>query len=107
MGQSPDIQAVSRLLEAELEATKAADVDGLLALRTDDFVSMPPNQPAVEGSQAVREFLDQMFNSVKPSGASFTFQDIVTSGDLAFARGSFEMTVIPTSGAEPIEDSGN
>ena len=104
--ESADIQALRRLLEADREASELADVDGMMALRTDDFVSMPPNQSAVEGSQAFRQFLGQMFGAFKPSSVSFVWKDLVASGDLAFARGEFEWTMIPTSGGEPIADSG-
>ena len=102
---SSDIEALRRLAEAETEASNAADLDAIMALRTDDFVSMPPNQPAVEGSQAVREFLGQMFKSFTPSDARFDCKDILASGDLGVVRGSFTWTITPAAG-EPTADGG-
>lgn len=58
------IAAVNDLREQEIVAAEAGDVEALLALRPEDFVAMPPDQQALRGKAAVRQFLSDMFEQV-------------------------------------------
>jgi len=105
--ESADVQTIRELLHAEEEASGAGDLDALMAIRTDDFVSIPPGSPAVQGKEAVRAFLSRMFDAFRPTKTEFGFEEIRVSGDLAFARGDYEMRLVPSSGGDPIRDRGN
>lgn len=57
-------ETLEELRQREVHAAEAGDVEALLALRTDDFVAMPPGHPPVRGTQDVRVFLEGMFSAI-------------------------------------------
>ena len=100
---SDDIAAINDLREHEIAAAKAGDVGTLLSLRVDDFVAMPPDQPAVRGREAVRGFLQGLFDQIDWEG-TFTSEDVVVAGDWAYDRGIFTGTATPSGGGgEPVK----
>lgn len=100
----PDRAAVSALVEDFDAALNAADVDALMATFAQNPVSMPPNQPAVTGREAVRafwsEFLEQ--GDLEVDNVLVQFQ---ADGDLLVARGTYTLSIAPAEG-EPMEDKG-
>lgn len=69
-----------------------ADWQALGALLTDNVVLLPPDQPIVEGKEAVLAWLRAF-----PSIGAFTTTVLDADGraDFAWARGTFAMTVEP------------
>jgi len=76
--------------------------DALAAGYSVDAVRMPPNQPPVEGRDAIRRWLEQL-----PPITSFSFRlvDLQGAGAVAFMRGSYSITAAPP-GVAPISDDG-
>ena len=76
--------------------------DALAAGYSIDAVRMPPNQPPVEGRDAIRRWLEQL-----PPITSFNFRlvDLQGAGAVAFMRGSYSITAAPP-GVAPVSDSG-
>jgi uncharacterized protein (TIGR02246 family) len=70
---------------------------------TEDGMLLPPNEPAVQGRGAIRHYLAQ-FPKVT------TFQtplvEMEGSGNLAYTRGTYEITFIPPGAKSPVKDSG-
>ena len=100
-----DVAAINHLRERETAAVKAGDVGTLLSLRTEDFVAMPPDQPVVRGTEAVRGFLQGMFDQIAWEG-TFTSEDVVVAGDWAYDRGIFTGTATPNGDGEPMPLDG-
>lgn len=50
-----DVTAIQNLVAAWKTAVEAGDIDGYMALYTDDIVQMPTDAPAVRGTQAIKE----------------------------------------------------
>jgi len=67
-----------------------------------DAVRMPPNQPPVEGRDAIRRGLEQL-----PPITSFNFRlvDLQGAGSVAFVRGSYSITAAPP-GVAAVTDTG-
>ena len=90
---SPEDVAHLRGLTAEwVRLSLGGDWDALCGLLTDDVTFLPPDQPLVVGKTAVRTWFDAF-----PPIRAFTATLVAAEGrpDLAWARGSFTMTVEP------------
>lgn len=87
------------------EAVQAGDLDRVASLYAEDAVLMPPGAPVVEGRSAIRDFLNG-FPEVE--SASFTHHEIEGRGDLAYVRGSYEITMLAVPGdtASTVTDRG-
>ena len=79
----------------------AQDFDALVKLYTHDVVVMPPNHPAVEGPDAVREWFKAF---PRASQFSLSISDIGGYGDVAYVRGHARMTLHPEGTAEPVDE---
>jgi len=100
-----DISAINNLREKEEMAAETGNVDALLALRSDDFIAMPPDQPSVKGKEAVREFLTGMFGQMNIE-ETLVSEEIIVSGDWAHDRGTFAGTAVPKAGGTTISIDG-
>ena len=86
-----DLIAIDDLV-AEYRATAVAgDWDAWSALWTVDAVYMVPSAPALEGRAAIRASLDAF--PTPPSGLDVTVGAVEGIGSLAWARGSYAMTM--------------
>ena len=107
----PDIRAaeVEKVRSLELTWATAArekNLEASVSNYAPDAVMMPPGAPAVTGAEAVRKSWTEMFAI---PGFKLSWQpmqvEAARSGDLAYARGSYEMTVTGPTG-EPVKDRG-
>lgn len=101
-----DIAAINELREKEREAALAGNMDSLMALRTDDFIAMLPDMPAVSGKEAVREVLTEMFGQMKEFEHNTVSEEITVLGDWAFQRGTFTDWVVLESGGDTLAYEG-
>lgn len=101
-----DIAAINELREKELSAALAGNVDSLIALRTDDFIAMLPDMPAIEGKEAVREVLTGMFGQMEEFEHNTISEEVIVSGDWAIHRGTYADRVTMKSGEESIAYEG-
>ena len=100
-----DVEAINAVREQEIAAFTAGDIDGLLALFTDDGVVMPPNAPVAVGKEAVRSWLQDLYEQNSVQG-TYTSSEVAVVGDWAFERLAFTLTLTPVAGGEPIQDVG-
>lgn len=95
-----DIQAVERLL-VDVDATiVAGDLDGLLSFLADDFVDMPPNEPAIVGKQALRTHHEPLFEAFN---LRIRHEPIETHtfGDVVIQLGAGVGEIAAKAGGEP------
>lgn len=85
-----DRQAIQAGTDQWVRSLLAKDWDSLAALYTDDATLMPPNQPAISGREAIRQF-----NANFPPLADFvaTNERIEGVGDMAYVRGHYRMVM--------------
>jgi ketosteroid isomerase-like protein len=79
----------------------ARDWNRTLEMCAADVVYMPPDQPALQGRDALRQWLEQF-----PPIQKFTqpIDTIDGSGDVAMMRGTFEITM--DQGGQPFMNTG-
>jgi ketosteroid isomerase-like protein len=92
-----DEGAINAVREREISSFSAGQLDSTMAVFTTDAVVMPPNEPAVSGSDALRTWGQNMMNQFSISGR-YTDAQVRVSGDLAVERYIGELTLTPKAG---------
>jgi uncharacterized protein (TIGR02246 family) len=92
-----DIQAINAGRDEFAAAFNSNNAAAVAAGYTDDAVLMFPDQPAIEGKQAIQAALEDYF---KQNAAKITHTPLETqvAGDWAYERGNITETVTPKSG---------
>lgn len=98
-----DVAAIRETAAAYHEAALAKDWDAVAGFYTEDAVLMPPNQPAVQGTAAIKDW-HASFPPV--SEVELPIVEIDGRGGLAYARGTYTLTIALEGAPEPITDSG-
>ena len=100
-----DVEAINAVRDAFVVAYNAGDAAALVALLTDDAVVMPPNEPALVGSDAYQSWTEAFFEQFTTE-LTITSEEIVVAGDWAFDRGVYTQTLTSAAGGDAIQDSG-
>ena len=100
-----DVEAINQMAANYAAAENAGDLDGIMAVFTDDAVRMPPNAPAIIGKESIRSLMQTNLeqNTYQLDNPP---EEVQVSGDLAFARGTYTVTVTPKAGGESIQLEG-
>ncbi len=85
MNTEEDRNAIEATITNYWAALNASDVEGVLALYTEDGVFIATEGPTVVGKRLIRAAYEQIFDTIKPDIA-FTMDEIVQIGNFAFAR---------------------
>lgn len=104
-----DLQAIEALNRHDITAALASDVDAVVSQWTDDFVLIPPAGPVVRGRAANVAMIDQArphLNKFEPVAYEVTFEEIIVTGDYAFAWGQFKSAARPRAGGSDIVSNG-
>ncbi|NIM49751.1 MAG: DUF4440 domain-containing protein [Gemmatimonadales bacterium] len=102
-----DIAAIRSLGEQELvEVLLAEDWAGFAAGFTEDAVRMPPNEPLHQGREVIEQWAAANWGPLTTTQFSQTALEIDGRGDLAYARGSYSVTVEIPGVPEPASDVG-
>ena len=103
-GPSP-AAAIVKLDQDFMKGVAAKDARALVsAFYAPDAVLLPPNQPAVEGREAIRAALQGLMDAGVTS-IKLTTQKVWSTGALAFARAQYTLSMVPPDGV-PVEDTG-
>ncbi len=98
-------KAIEKLEEEWNEAFGSRDVDALASMITDDFVAMPPNEPALVGKEAyvpwIREFLAGLEDENTNTESDVSTDEIVVDRDWAFVRATVSWATTPAAGGDP------
>ena len=101
-----DLQAVSEVIAAYRISVNAGDIERLLAIASDDLEVIPPGEQALKGAaahQLLRGLLNQFTIQLQP----FTDEEIVVSGDWAFQRYTYELSLKPKAGGDSVVERGH
>ncbi|MFL6672499.1 MAG: YybH family protein [Massilia sp.] len=101
-----DEQAIRKLIETWLAATRAGDVDTVLSLTTPDVVFLAPGQPPMQGQAAFGEALRAVLGKHVIESTS-DIEEIVVSGDMAYCRSRLSMTVTSKHNNTPMARTGH
>ena len=102
-----DREAIELLGQRHVDAALAKDVEAFLATITDDCILVPPHDQAARGKDAVRRWVQGFFGALTIQRLEFPKTTLEVDGDLALKHYTFEWTVVPVSGGDPMTDRGN
>src|SRR6478672_7794558 len=89
-----DVAAINAVQDREVAMVATSSGDSLVTIVTSDAAYMPPDEPAVHGSDAVKKWAETAFSQVSMAGR-YTSSDVTVAGDLAIARYTAELTITP------------
>ena len=108
LAEAPDTTAQDRAaiqgtVEPYTAAFNAGEFDAVVEFYDEQVIWMPVNAPAVAGRGAVRAAIDELAALGTPE-ILIVSDEIIVSGDIAFDRGNYRMTITPEDG-DPTESS--
>jgi len=92
---------------AYVHAMKSNDPQALGRLLAGDVVLMPPNQPAVAGTQAAIDWFGRFVKQARTVDATIIEWEVIVSGDIGIERGAYTWTIAPVAGGAPVQDRGH
>jgi len=101
--EQQELDAIARLHERDMEASKSGDFKTLRSLMSDDAVMMPPGQHWIRGTEALdenRRRMEEAMRDVEVTAYSLDFEEVVVLGDYAFEWGTIRGAMRPKS-ADP------
>jgi uncharacterized protein (TIGR02246 family) len=101
-----DVAAITAVAATLDSAAVAHDWDAVFALFTEDAVSMTQGYPTSEGRAAIRAAVDAAMAGVAVTEHTVEFHDIVGSGDMAYARGTYNESYLADGSDRPMEVNG-
>ena len=100
------MEAIDSAREAHIAALNTGNADAWVAGFTDDGVQMPPGYPSNVGREAIGAWSQAFLTQFDVSFAISPDEVQLTSADWAFETGTWEITVTPKAGGEPMRDHG-
>jgi len=102
-----DVQALKDIEASWSKATSSKDFEKGMSYYADDASLLMPNQPIVNGKDAIRAALKPLMDDPNFSLTFATTRaDVAKSGDLGYTVGSYTMTMSDPKTKKPITDKG-
>jgi uncharacterized protein (TIGR02246 family) len=106
----PDMEEVTAEVEAfftEYAASlNAGDADRYIQLWMEEGVQLPPDAPPNVGRDTIYAGQAAEFEQVAYEDMAIQVEDVMASGDMVVARGTYALSVVPKDGSEPIPVDG-
>ena len=105
MSIEADVEALNWENRKYDDTYSSGDLDGFVALFTDDAVQMPNDAPIIVGKNEIRSRAKEGFanNTFKLTD---TIEDIKVSGNWAYVRGNFTNITTPKDGGTNVTQEG-
>ena len=100
-----DMASIEAVFRDQISKLNAGDLEGWLALFSEDIVWMPPNAKIEEGKDALRQWAQPYFDQFTIVQTA-SIDELKISGDWAFVRGAFKDEFIPKKEGDTIVDNG-
>lgn len=100
-----DVDAISSARESFVTAIANDDVEGMVALLTEDGQAFPSHEPALVGRDANRAWHAERISEFT---TEFTISpdELIVEGPMAFERFSYTLKLTPKAGGDPVEETG-
>jgi ketosteroid isomerase-like protein len=99
-----DVAAVKQVTSLEAQYVNAADIDGYLSIFSADTKTLPPNEPMMTGTDAIRGWIEGLYQQFT-ANLVYSESEVVVSGDLAVERFEGTLTLTPKGSGDPmVED---
>jgi uncharacterized protein (TIGR02246 family) len=106
-GGAAGADAIKAIADAYVKAALAGDAKAIAALYTQDAVEMPPNQPMIKGRAAIQQYYEkEMGSGMKVNSFTVTHLDTQAVGERGYDVGTYQQSVTPKGGTEPVTDTG-
>lgn len=83
-----DLAAIEDFNRRYVRAINEGEIDALAALTTDNHIMLTPGRPPIMGKQALVESMERVFDQSEID-ETWTPEETVVSGDLAYQRGTY------------------
>jgi len=103
MEQSTEKLAIEKLLFSYRDALNTSDVNKVLTLYTNDGVFMPSNAPSAIGQEQLKGSYEFVFKTIQLN-VEFFIDEIMVSGDYAFARTTSKGTTLIHANGETVAE---
>ena len=104
--QHTELERIALARAIHVAALNDGDANAWAACFATDAVQMPPNQPPNIGTERIHEWTQEFLAAFR-ADFSIVPHDIELAGpDWAFERGSYEISLTPRAGGDPLRDSG-
>jgi uncharacterized protein (TIGR02246 family) len=100
------IQAVGQIRDQHVAAVNAADADAAAAVFAPDGILLPPGQPTVEGTAALRSWFTHVFASFRVAGFALQPGAVDERADIAVEHGTWKATFTPKDGSRVLPAGG-
>ena len=101
-----DLERIDLARAIHVASLNDGDADAWTACFDTDAVQMPPNQPPNIGSERIREWTHGFLTAFRAE-FSVVPHDIELAGPgRAFERGSYEISLTPRAGGDPLRERG-
>lgn len=97
---------INRTRNEYVAAWKAANAEQIVDLYTANAFVLYPNQPAVAGRSAIRDYFKSFFAEFAPEDFELTSAEAEVVGPWAFDRGTYRFRAVPRAGGDAIADYG-
>jgi uncharacterized protein (TIGR02246 family) len=104
--EAEDLAAIAAFNRQYLAAINDGDIDALARLTTDGHMMISSGGPPLAGKQALVDAMTGAFENFEID-ETWTPEETVVSGDLAYQRGTFVVMARPKSGGEASRSTGN
>lgn len=101
-----DEEAIRRLIGTWLSATRAGDVDAVLALMSPNVVFLVAGQPPMQGRDAFAQGLRAVLTTHAIESKS-EIDEIAVEGNIAYCRTRLEVTLTSKHGGTPLLRKGH
>ena len=101
-----DEAAIAEFNRAYLKAINDGDIDTLARLTTEDHMMISSGGPPLVGKKALVDAMTRAFTTTD-FDESWTPEETVISGDLAYQRGTFVVVAKPKAGGAETRVAGN
>jgi uncharacterized protein (TIGR02246 family) len=98
--------AFDRTREVLVAALNSGDAEAWAAAFSNDGVQMPPNAPANIGRDNIQAWSAGFLGTFRAEFSLAPEEVQLAGADWAFERGTYEISLTPKAGGEPIQDVG-
>ena len=104
--QQIELAGLDRARAIHVAALNDGDANAWAACFDTDAVQMPPNEPANVGTQRIKEWTQGFLGAFRAEFSIVPHEVELAGADWAFERGSYEISLTPGAGGDPLRDSG-
>jgi uncharacterized protein (TIGR02246 family) len=101
----PDVAAIVQIAKDFSEAYRAGDAERIASFYSPNLIYMSQGMPNHEGKEVIEQLYKDLFSKYRGTVAVH-IDEVKVSGDMAFDRATFTVTLTPKDGGKASETKG-